>query len=300
MSDAPGAGGTTGGADRAQTAAPRCYRHADRETWVSCQRCGRPICPDCMRPASVGFHCPECVSEGKRTQRQARTVAGGAVPRDVGRVSLVLIGINVLVFVAVLGSGGFDSPVVRQAILFSADRLRWSDGALVTGVDGGAWWRLITSAFLHAQVFHILLNMYALWLFGPLLERFLGYGRFIALYGTTAVAGSVAVLWLTPANQPTLGASGAIYGLFGCAVVLLRSRGYDIRFWVVLLGINLVLTFSIPSISWQGHLGGLVAGLLLGLLFGHTPREHRQVVHASVFVAAWVLLLVAAGLHGLF
>ncbi len=277
--------------------APRCYRHNDRETWVGCQRCGRPICPDCMRPASVGFHCPECVAEGKRTQRQPRTLAGGIVPRDAGRVTMVMIGINVIVFVAVLATGGFESPFVRDGILLAADRLRWPDGAVVTGVDGGAYWRLLTSAFLHTQVFHILLNMYALWIFGPLLERYLGYVRFVALYLTAGVAGSVAVLWLSPANQPTLGASGAVFGLFGAIVLIQHSRGGDITAWLVLLGINLVIGFTVPSISWQGHLGGLVAGLLLGAAFAYAPRTRRTPVQVVAFAALWVAMIAAVFAH---
>ncbi len=280
-------------------AAPRCYRHADRETWVSCQRCGRPICPDCMRPASVGFHCPECVAEGARTQRQPRTMAGGLVPATAGRVTMALIGLNVLVFVIVLGSGGFDSPVVREGVLFSAERLRWDEQGLllVTGVDGGAYWRLLTSTFLHEQFFHILLNMYALWIFGPLLERFLGYGRFLALYVTAGLAGSVAVLWLTEPNQPTLGASGAVFGLFGAAILIMHSRGGDITAWLVLLGINLVFGFTVPSISWQGHLGGLVAGLVLGAAFAYAPRERRGLVQALAFGALWAVMLVSVAAH---
>jgi len=280
-------------------AAPRCYRHADRETWVRCQRCGRPICPDCMRPASVGFHCPECVAEGARTQRQPRTMAGGLVPATAGRVTMVLIGLNVLVFVIVLGSGGFDSPVVREGVLFSAERLRWDEQGLlvVTGVDGGAYWRLLTSTFLHEQIFHILLNMYALWIFGPLLERFLGYGRFLALYGTAALAGSVAVLWLTPANQPTLGASGAVFGLFGAAILILHSRGADITSWLVLLGINLVIGFTVPTISWQGHLGGLAAGLVLGAAFAYAPLTQRTVVQALTFGGLWAVMIGSVAVH---
>jgi membrane associated rhomboid family serine protease len=250
-----------------------------------------------MRPASVGFHCPTCVAEGQRTQRQPRTMGGGLVPQMAGRVTMALIGINVVVFLIVLGSGGSDSPVVREGILFSADRVAWDRRTLVTGVDGGAWWRLLTSVFLHSQFLHIILNMYALWIFGPLLERFLGYARFLALYLTCGIAGSVTVLYFTASNQPTLGASGAIFGLFGAAVLILRSRGADITSWMVLLGINLVISFTVPSISWQGHIGGLVAGLLLGLVFAYAPRAHRNLAQALAFGGMWVAMVALVAAH---
>jgi membrane associated rhomboid family serine protease len=249
-----------------------------------------------MHPASVGFQCPECVAEGRRTQRQPRTMAGGLVPASAGQVTKALIGINVVVFLAVLGSGGYDSPLVRELVLFSADRVRWGD-TIVTGVDGGAWWRLITATFLHERLLHLLFNMYALWIIGPQLERMLGYVRFVALYVTCALAGSVAVLWFTAPNVPTLGASGAIYGLFGAAFLIARARGGDLTAWAVLLGLNLVITFAVPNISWQGHLGGLVAGLLLGVVFAHAPRRHRDLVQGLAFAGLWAVMVAAVVVH---
>jgi len=276
-------------------AAPGCYRHPDRETWISCQRCSRPICPDCMRPAAVGFHCPECVAEGQRTQREARTVAGGRVPVRPGLASMVLVGINVAVFLLVQATGGRGSQLYAELVLLTRSLPVFG----LTGVDEGAWWRLLTSAFLHVQILHIAFNMIALYALGPPLERFVGHTRLVAIYLTTGLAGSVAVLWLASPRIPTLGASGAIFGIFGAAIVLMRSRGYDITSWLVLLGINLVITFSVENISWQAHLGGLVAGAALGAVLAYTPRERRRVVHPVAFAGAWVLLLGAVALHGL-
>ena len=276
---------------------PRCYRHPDRETWIRCQRCGRPICPDCMRPASVGFHCPECVAEGARTQRQPRTLGGGFVPQSPGRVTIVLIAINVVVFaLARFGS----QEVVNQTIMLAECSPRPPAAACFgySGVDQGGWWRLLTSVFLHTEILHILFNMYALWIFGPVLERFLGSSRFLALYLTCGVAGSVAVLYFSPPHLPTLGASGAIFGLFGAAIIIMRSRGMDITSLLVLLGINLVITFTVPNISWQGHLGGLAAGLLFGAVFAYAPRERRNLFQGLAFGGLWAAMILLVVAHG--
>ncbi len=275
--------------------APRCYRHADRETWIACQRCGKPICPDCMRQAAVGFQCPDCVAEGAKTQRQPRTVAGGLIPQTAGRVTMALIAINLAVFAIVTFATGSD--VFEQTVMLTECRRPNCIG--YEGVDQGAWWRLFTSVFLHTQILHLLFNMYALWVFGPVLERYLGYTRFLALYLTCGLAGSVAVLYLSDPDQPTLGASGAIFGLFGAALVLLRSRGLDVSSLLLLLGLNLVITFTVPQISWQGHLGGLVVGLLLGAMFAYAPRQRRTLVQAVSFVALWALMVGAVAAHAM-
>jgi membrane associated rhomboid family serine protease len=174
----------------------------------------------------------------------------------------------------------------------------YSDAGCLTGVDGGGWWRLLTSVFLHIEIWHILANMYALWIFGPLLERLLGYGRFLALYLSCGMAGSVAVLWLS-SEQFTLGASGAIFGLFGAAILILRARGMDIRSLLVLLAINLFITFALPNISWQGHLGGLVAGLLLGLVFAYAPPGRRDLAQGLAFGLGWAAMLALVAAHAL-
>jgi len=247
-----------------------------------------------MRPAAVGFHCPDCVAEGARTQRQARTVAGGLIPSNPGRVTLVLIGINVAVFLLVRLAGS-TSPLYEQLVLIT----RSIPFLGVVGVDDGAWWRLLTSAFLHVQLLHLAFNMLALYTLGPPLERLVGTARFLVIYLICALAGSVAVVWLAPERTPTLGASGAVFGIFGAAIVLMRSRGYDVGSWIVLLAINLVITFYVPNISWQAHLGGLAVGAALGLVLAYTPRERRQVVHLSAFTITAALLLGAVAAHAL-
>lgn len=275
-------------------AVPHCYRHPDRETWISCQRCGRPICPDCMHSASVGFQCPQCIAEGRRTVRAPRTTGGGLVPSRAGYVSWTLIGLNVLAFVAMYVTptdvDGW-SEVENYGVLLP-DGAFFSDVGQVGGVADGEYWRLLTAAFLHAGILHILFNMYALSLFGPMLEQFLGYVRFIALYFTTAIASSVTVYWLSPVHQPTLGASGAIFGLFGASFAVFMKRGLDVSSLLMLLGINLLITFTVPNISWQGHLGGLVSGLVLGGVLAYAPRQQRTLIQAGTFAAVWVAMIV--------
>jgi membrane associated rhomboid family serine protease len=274
-------------------AVPHCYRHPDRETWISCQRCGRPICPDCMHSASVGFQCPECIREGRRTTRPPRTIGGGLLPSRAGFISYVLIGLNVLAYIAVLATPT-DVDGWSRAEDFGVmmpDGYTFSDVGHVGGVADGEYWRLLTAAFLHASILHILFNMYALAVFGPMLEQAMGYVRFLALYLTTAIASSVTVYWLSPEHQPTLGASGAIFGLFGASFAVLRKRGLDVSPLFMLLAVNLFITFAVPNISWQGHIGGLVCGLVLGGVIAYAPRKHRNLVQVAAFAVVWVALI---------
>jgi membrane associated rhomboid family serine protease len=162
----------------------------------------------------------------------------------------------------------------------------------VPGVADGAYWRLLTTAFLHAGILHIAFNTYALVLFGPMLERLLGWGRFLALYLTCAVSGSVMAYWFTGPATPTLGASGAIFGLFGAALVLLYQRGQDVSFLLLLLGFNVVLSFR-GGISWQAHFGGLAAGLLIGAVVAYAPRARRNAAQIAVYGLITVVLVVA-------
>ena len=262
-----------------------CYRHPDREAYISCQRCERLICPDCMRDASVGFQCPSCVTEGAKSVRSARTMAGGLVSSDVGRVSMVLIGINVAVFLAQLATGDRDGEVFRQGAMLGRSGIT-ADGQQRTGVADGAWWRLVTSAFLHGGLLHLAFNMYALYLFGPFVEKALGTWRFVVAYLTMAVVASAFVYTLSDPGGFTVGASGAIFGLFALALVLQLKAKVDVTGLLVLLAINALLSTR-GNISWQGHLGGFVAGLVIAAAVAYSPKSLRQPAQ----IAAAVLLL---------
>jgi membrane associated rhomboid family serine protease len=286
---------------------PTCYRHAGRETWIRCQRCERPICPDCMRDAAVGFQCPTCVAEGARSTRSIQAPYGGSRSTNPALTSLVLIGLNVAVWLAIMVTGRSSSALVDRLGLrpdgfcvagtlvdISRTSCDARGGFFLTGVADGAWWQLVTSQFTHVQLWHIAGNMLALYVLGPQLEAVLGRARFLALYLVSGLAGSVAVLWLSGAFGITVGASGAIYGLFGALGVVAHKVGGDLRSLVGLLAINVFITFAVPNISWQGHLGGLAGGALIAALFVYAPRRRRALVQWTGLAALTAVLLALA------
>lgn len=278
---------------RQQAPTKHCYRHPDRETGVGCTRCERPICPECMIAASVGFQCPECVRGGSGTghapdANQPRTLAGGVVRGDPSLVTKVLLGLNVAVFLAVLVYG---DELVGELLLIG----QFPPAELlppVYGVAEGEWYRLLTGAFLHEQFLHIGCNMLALWFLGPRLEAALGRTRFLVLYLLSALSGSALTYLLVEPAQGSLGASGAIFGLFGATAVLAQRMRQPMGPIATLLAINLVFTFTWQDIAWQAHIGGLVAGIALGFAMVHAPRERRALVQYGS--GAVVLLVVLA------
>src|SRR6266567_2125932 len=246
-----------------------CYRHPDRVTGLSCSECGRPICTECMTMAPVGIRCPEHSGKPQGVQRVSRGVQRAAFQGTGAKVTKALVAMNVAVYVAELATGGgvngTGSTIYEKGVLI-AGRARDSDGHLV-GVAQGQYWRLLTAAFLHYGPLHLLLNMVALYWFGSLLEQRIGSGRYLLLYLVSGLAGSAgALLWSNGFLTPTVGASGAIFGILGAGLVLERQRDYV--FGGSALGvivINFVFTFSISGISKGGHIGGLVGGILCAL-----------------------------------
>jgi membrane associated rhomboid family serine protease len=236
-----------------------CYRHPGRETGVSCSNCGRPICPDCMTVTPVGMRCPECARDRTKARR-ATSVGVGEEPV----LTYVLIGINVAVALGAFLSG---ASATGGGGIGSSSLL--ADGAVSRfAIDQGDYWRLLTSGFLHTGLIHLLFNMFALYILGGMLEPAIGRLKFGIVYFVSLFAGSFGALLLTP-DAATAGASGAIFGLMGAAVIVMRDRGINpmesgIGLWI---GLNLLITFTIPGISIGGHLGGLVGGALAALVF---------------------------------
>ncbi|MFE9562580.1 rhomboid family intramembrane serine protease [Streptomyces sp. NPDC006487] len=267
---------------------PGCYRHPDRETGISCTRCERPICPECMISASVGFQCPECVRGGSGTghgpaANAPRTIAGGVVAADPHLVTKILIGINVAVFLLVKAVPRLDFDLVM---------LGWyGDQA---GVSTGEYYRLLTSPFLHVKWWHIFSNMLGLWFIGGPLEQALGRARYLAVYLLSALGGSVAVYLLTGPMVATLGASGAVFGLLGATVVLFRRMRYEMRPLITMAVFMLVLTFMPGlNVSWQAHIGGLVTGVLVAAGFLWPAKDmgarNRKFVQWGTCLAVFLL-----------
>jgi membrane associated rhomboid family serine protease len=255
-----------------QQTTPVCPRHPDRVAYVRCQRCGQPVCPECQRPAAVGVQCVDCVRQQAKTVRTTRTVFGGNVT-DTPVVSYAIIAICVLVFVLQTAD-----PSVTEQIVF----------------DGGAArhepWRFLTAAFAHGGITHILFNMLALWMVGAqYLERLLGGLRYAAVYLVSAIGGSVVYMLFTsqraiPYAPPyqdfwgpgTVGASGAVFGLFGALLVLNRHLGRSSAGMYATIGINAVIGFVVPGIAWQAHLGGLLTGAAVAAVIAATSRAERR------------------------
>ena len=261
-----------------------CYRHHDRRAGVTCQRCDRPICPDCMTPTSVGMRCPECMRQRTKVVRNPTGTPGqfSAFP-----ATMVLIAINVVVFLVEIANG--HGGLGEQTGKFVFDYSLYGPS-----VAEGEWYRLITSGFLHASLIHIGFNMLLLFLLGRLLEPALGTPRFLALYFASLLAGSFGVLLIEP-NSLALGASGAIFGIAGAVFVIARGRGMDalaaeIGFLIVF---NLVYSFAAAHVSVGAHVGGLIGGVVCALAIvagekGMLGPQHRVAEYAVMLVVAAV------------
>jgi membrane associated rhomboid family serine protease len=252
-----------------------CYRHPKRETGVRCSNCERPICPDCMTSTPVGMRCPECARRGATRVRTMRSVS------DEPSLTYILIGINVLAGIGSLLGGGGGA---------TSSSLTHDGGLSAHFIADGEYYRLITAGFLHAGVFHLLTNMLSLWILGTIIEPAIGRWRFGLIYFVSLLCGSFGALLLSP-DELTVGASGAIFGLLAAAAVVAWNRGFSLMesglgIWI---GLNLLITFTVPNISIGGHLGGLVGGGITALLL----LELRDRIRVPEYVPA--LLCVAIG-----
>ncbi|WP_214406698.1 rhomboid family intramembrane serine protease [Pseudonocardia lacus] len=261
-----------------------CVRHPDRPTGLTCTRCGRPACPDCLREASVGYQCVDCVAEGQRGARRGRTVAGAAPGRRPVVVVPTLIAVNVALFLwTVLQAGSVTANA--NAPVFGALSL------VPRLVGAGEWWRVVTAGFLHIGPVHLVFNMLALYVLGRDLESVLGRGRFLAVYFIAMLGGSAAVMVFDLPRIEVAGASGAVFGLMGGLAVVLRRMRFPLGQVVGLIVVNIVISFVIPGISITGHLGGLVVGAAATAALVYGPGRHRTSMQAVLLGALTVLVL---------
>ena len=275
-----------------------CYRHPDRETGLSCSECGRPVCADCANFAPVGIRCPDHAGV-RRTPatrlkpRPVRRAPGTALATNRAPVTYTLIAVNLLIYLVAAS---------QASSLYSPGSSVYQSGSLYNHtvlfgpyVAHGDWWRLVTSMFLHYSLLHIGFNMYALWAIGRLVEQYLGTARYIGLYFVSGLAGSAGALLQTP-HTPVLGASGAIFGILGAMMILEwqvtgRLAGNAMT-WIV---INLVISFSFSGISWGGHVGGLIGGILVMLAYAHWSDRGRARYGQLGLGGVLGLIVVAAG-----
>lgn len=258
--------------------APGCYRHPDRETGIHCTRCGRPICPECMRSATVGYQCPECVAAGAATVRATRTTFGGRVPAKPGIATYTIIGLCTALNLAV-GELGMLGGVAR-----------WGMQPAAIAIND-EWYRLLSSVFVHAGWLHLAFNMYMLFLLGPPLEAVLGRARFVTLYLVSGLGGAVASYAFSSVMTLSVGASGAIFGLMAGWVVVSRRLERDASQVLVLLAINVALGFVMAGVDWRAHLGGALTGALAALALTHGQRSGAVPVARQVLGIAVILLV---------
>jgi membrane associated rhomboid family serine protease len=271
-----------------------CYRHPDRETGLSCSDCGRPICADCATFAPVGIRCPDhagtrraAAATTRLRPRPVRRAPGVALATGNAPVTKALIAINVAIYlITAAQGGGFNAPggeLINKFVLV---------GPLVAN---GGWWRLVTAMFLHGSILHIAFNMYALWVIGTPVEQYLGRARYLGLYFVSGLAGSAGALLQSPVT-PVVGASGAIFGILGAMLIIEwqvtgRLAGNAMTFIVI----NLVISFAIPNISWGGHIGGLIGGILITLAYAHWGDRGRAQYGQLGLGGVLGLLVVGAG-----
>lgn len=281
-----------------QAALPGCWWHPNRPTGLSCSRCGRPACPDCLREAPVGFQCTDCVHAGGQEQRRQhrgyqeagfgqRTVFGARLSQSV-LVTQVILAVNVLVFLFTV---------------FQAQSLNDNDAAdvfqrgslYVTATLGhDEWWRVLTNGFLHYGAIHIAVNMFSLWMMGRALEQVCGRGRYLALYFISMLGASAAVLIFDQSGPPTVGASGALFGLMGAYAVLVLKLRLNPTGLIITLALNAFITFGISGISIWAHVGGLVTGALVTVALLYAPQAGQarwQAVGLTIITLAIIGLL---------
>ena len=258
---------------------PVCPRHPEQVTYVRCQRCDRPACPQCQVPSAVGVHCVDCARRNASSRRGVSSLLGGRAITD-----------------ALVTKGLIIACVTIYLVQMALPSLG-AQFAFVPAVASSQPWRFMTTAFLHASLMHLAFNMWALWVLGSALEPILGRWRFAALCALSALGGSTMIYWLASPTAPaswltsTVGASGAVFGLFAALFIIQRRFGRDTSAIVGLLVLNLAISFIGANISWQGHLGGLVTGAIVAALYAWAPRNRRTVYGVCGTVAITIALI---------
>jgi membrane associated rhomboid family serine protease len=268
-----------------------CYRHPNVRTSVHCTRCGRPICPDCMIPAPVGYQCPQCVEDARREFRRG---AGRIVRPGTGGITAtkVLLLALLAMFVVEVATGGSNALLASPP-----DRTLIRLGAMQPFlIADGQYWRLFTAIFLHAGLLHIGFNAYALWIFGSFTETYLGRTRFVVIFFVTGFVASATSYAFGPVQSVGVGASGAIFGVFGAFIAYnfrrrhLPQAAAQLRWALMLILLNAVLAFGFAGIDWRAHVGGLVSGFFAGLAAeGMGDRRTRRLISVAGFTAIVVI-----------
>lgn len=259
-----------------------CYRHPDRQSYILCQRCGRTVCPACSTQAAVGVHCPECVKQARanaphRPPVQIRAARSLRNNSDQPLVAYTLIGISALVYIAQFI---FGDALTNLLVYFGPATF-------------GQPWRVVTSMFAHGSPIHLLFNMYSLFVLGRMLEPALGHGRFAALYFISGLGGTIAVLLIAPGSV-VLGASGAIFGLLGALLVIVRRLGGNTTQLVIVIGLNVLVGFIVPNVAWEAHIGGALVGALLAAIHVRTRSDRRRLLQVGLFAAVALALVLVA------
>lgn len=281
-----------------QAALPGCWWHPNRPTGLSCSRCGRPACPDCLREAPVGFQCTDCVHAGGQEQRRQhrgyqeaglgqRTVFGARLSQSV-LVTQVILAVNVLVYVLTV----FQAKSLNDND--AADVFQRGSLYVAATLGHDEWWRVLTNGFLHYGPIHIAVNMFSLWMMGRALEQVCGRGRYLALYFISMLGASAAVLVFDQTSPPTVGASGALFGLMGAYAVLVLKLRLNPTGLIITLALNAFITFGIPGISIWAHVGGLVTGALVTVALLYAPQVGQarwQAVGLTIIALAIIGLL---------
>lgn len=268
------------GPDFAAPGFEACYKHPDRQTGIACQRCGRPICGECMHPASVGFQCPRCVGAGRASVREPRTRFGARMTADGGSATKAVMVALAVVYVTNLVSRGF---VVSWLIMWNPS------------VAGGELWRLLTSGLVSGSLLGLVMNLLVLWLAGRAIESEVGPARFLAIYFAGTLGGSTLFFLLGPADGATLGAASAVVGLLAANAIGKRKSGEDVRgdvgLFVVLVLYSLVVGFA--SFGWLTMIGGILVGALAGVVLAYAPRSNRTAAQVVGLLAVVLVCLVA-------